>query len=100
MNYYKGDGNGKRLTAGSNMDSKENTDGFYVLEGTMSFLIGGKWTDAPKGSFVVAPAGMTHDFENRGDARSGVLNLSFPGGFEANMPAIAAWFAEHPPGDA
>ena len=40
-------------------------DAFYVIEGTMSFLIGERWIEAPKGSFVLAPGGTTHDFENR-----------------------------------
>ena len=66
----------------------------------MSFLVGEQWIDAPRGSFVLAPGGTTHDFENRSDARAGVLNLSAPGGFEKDMPAIAKWFAENPPGDA
>jgi len=56
--------------------------------------------DAPKGAFVLAPGGMKHDFENRSGSRAGVLNLSFPGGFEANMHGIAEWFAKHPPGNA
>jgi mannose-6-phosphate isomerase-like protein (cupin superfamily) len=28
---------------------------FYVLDGTMTFLVGDRWFDAPKGSFVLAP---------------------------------------------
>src|SRR5262245_3890646 len=51
-------------------------DVFYVIEGTMSFLVDGKWVDVPRGSFVLVPAGATHDFENRGEARAGVLNFS------------------------
>lgn len=66
----------------------------------MSFLVDGAWFDAPKGSFVLVPGGTTHDFENRSAARSGALNFSAPGNFEEHMPAIAQWFAEHPPGDA
>ena len=66
----------------------------------MSFLLGDRWVDAPRGSFVLAPGGTTHDFENRSDARAGVLNFSIPGGFEQSMPGIARWFAEHPPEDA
>jgi hypothetical protein len=49
---------------------------------------------------VLAPAGITHDFENRTSSRAGVLNFSAPGDFEESMPAIAEWFAEHPPGAA
>jgi mannose-6-phosphate isomerase-like protein (cupin superfamily) len=66
----------------------------------MSFLIDGEWIDRPKGSFVLAPADATHDFRNRGDTRAGVLNISAPGGFEANMGLIVDWFARNPPGPA
>jgi mannose-6-phosphate isomerase-like protein (cupin superfamily) len=87
-------------TKGPGAHSHDEDDVFYVIEGTMSFLLADRWIDAPRGSFVLAPGGMTHDFENRSDARAGVLNFSVPGGFEANMPGIARWFAEHPPADA
>lgn len=86
-------------TRGPGAHSHPEDDIFYVIKGTMSFLIGERWTDAPKGSFVLAPGGVTHDFENRSSARAGVLNLSIPGNFEKDMPAIADWFAENPPGD-
>jgi len=73
---------------------------FYVIEGTMSILVGERWIDAPRGSFVLSPAGETHDFENRSRGRAGLLNFSIPGGFEKDMPGIAQWFAENPPKDA
>jgi mannose-6-phosphate isomerase-like protein (cupin superfamily) len=73
---------------------------FYVIEGTMSILLGDRWIDASRGSFVLAPAGVTHDFENRSSRRAGILNFSIPGGFETDMPAIAKWYAENPPKDA
>jgi len=44
------------------------------------------------GSFVVAPAGTAHDFENRTGERAGALNISVPGDFEPHMEGIAAWF--------
>lgn len=84
-------------TAGPGAHSHHEDDVFFVLEGTMHFFIGDKWVEAPKGSFVLAPAGVTHDFENRGEVRAGALNLSFPGGFEENMPSIVEWFAANPP---
>jgi mannose-6-phosphate isomerase-like protein (cupin superfamily) len=71
-----------------------NEELFYVLEGTMSFLVGSEWVDALRGSFVRVPAGMTHDFENRTDSRAGVLNVFIPGGFEPMMPGLVAWAAE------
>lgn len=87
-------------TQGPGAHAHAEDDVFYVLEGVMSFLLDGEWTDAPRGTFVLVPGAALHDFENRGSVRAGVLNFSVPGGFEAAMPEIAAWFAEHPPGRA
>ena len=44
---------------------------FYVIEGTMSILVGERWIDAPKGSFVLAAAGTRHDFETAARAAPG-----------------------------
>ena len=87
-------------TTGPGAHSHEEDDVFFVLEGTMSFLVGEEWIDAPQGSFVLVPGGVTHDFQNRSDRRAGALNISAPGGFEADMPDIVGWFEQHPPGDA
>jgi mannose-6-phosphate isomerase-like protein (cupin superfamily) len=87
-------------TQGPGPHSHPEDDVFYVIEGTMSFLIGDRWIDAPKGSFVLASAGVTHDFENRSSSAAAVLNFSIPGEFEKGMPAIVEWFAENPPKDA
>ena len=38
---------------------EDNVEIFYVLEGTMSFLVGEKRLDAPRGSFLRIPAGVT-----------------------------------------
>jgi hypothetical protein len=66
----------------------------------MSVLVDKDWTNARRGSFVLVPGGVTHDFENRSNARAGVLNFSVPGPFESDMPAIVQWFTENPPKDA
>jgi mannose-6-phosphate isomerase-like protein (cupin superfamily) len=87
-------------TQGPGVHAHAEDDIFYVIEGTMSVFVDDKWTDAPRGSFVLIPGGINHDFENRGDTRAGVLNFSVPGEFEQHMPAIAQWFSENPPGDA
>jgi mannose-6-phosphate isomerase-like protein (cupin superfamily) len=87
-------------TQGPGAHAHPEDDVFYVVEGTMSFLIGDRWIDAAKGSFVLAPGGVTHDFENRSSTRARVLNLSVPGNFEPHMPGIVEWFAANPPGDA
>ena len=87
-------------TQGPGAHAHDEDDVFYVLEGTMSLRVGEHWIDAERGAFVLVPGGTVHDFENRSDARAGVLNLSIPGAFEPHMAGIAQWFAEHPPGPA
>ena len=85
---------------GPGSHSHPEDDTFFVIEGTMSFLMDDQWIDAPAGSFVLVPGGVTHDFQNRSDARAGILNFSAPGEFEKSMPAIVDWFKEHPIGKA
>ena len=58
-------------TAGPGAHAHAEDDVFHVIEGTMGVL-----------------------------TRAAVLNVSVPGHFEKEMPAIAGWFAEHPPTDA
>lgn len=70
---------------------------FYVIEGTVSFLMDDSWVDASKGAFVLAPGGVTHDFENRSDARAGFVNFSAPGDFEQRMPDIAKSLSQNGP---
>lgn len=73
-----------------------NDEIFYVLEGTASVLVGDRWIDAPKGSFLLIRAGTVHDFANRTEAPMCLFNVFIPGGFEQNMPAIVQWFEENP----
>jgi mannose-6-phosphate isomerase-like protein (cupin superfamily) len=84
-------------TPGPGAHSHREDDVFYVIEGMVSFFLGDSWVDAPKGSFVLAPGGVAHDFENRSSARAGFLNISAPGNFEEHMPEISQWFHENRP---
>jgi quercetin dioxygenase-like cupin family protein len=86
-------------TQGPGAHSHPEDDVFYIIEGTMSLRVGDEWIDAPAGSFVLVPGGVTHDFENRSDKRAGLLNFS-PSVFEPEMAGITEWFAQHPPGNA
>ena len=79
-------------TRGPGAHSHPEDDVFFVLGGTMSFSVDDDWHDAPAGSFVLVPGGVTHTFENRGDVPAGFLNISAPGDFEARMADIAPWF--------
>lgn len=87
-------------TRGPGTHQHPEDDVFYVLEGTMSVMTGDRWVDAPAGSFVLVPGGTPHDFENRTDARAGMLNVSAPGDFEQHMPDIAEWFRDRPADEA
>jgi len=69
-----------------------NDELFFVMEGTASFQVGEQWIDATQGTFLRIPAGTAHDFANRTDQRTGILNVYIPGGFERDMPAIVEWF--------
>lgn len=86
-------------TKGPGAHSHPDDDVFYVLEGTISFFVGDHWIEAKKGSFVLAPGGVKHDFENRTAERAGMLNVSVPGDFEEHMPGIAEWFRARSPED-
>ncbi|HYI60915.1 MAG TPA: cupin domain-containing protein [Acidimicrobiales bacterium] len=81
-------------TKGPGPHSHPEDDVFYVLAGTMSVLVGTEWVEASAGSFVLVPGNVTHDFENRGSERAGMLNVSVPGDFEPHMTSIARWFFE------
>jgi quercetin dioxygenase-like cupin family protein len=87
-------------TTGPGAHSHPEDDVFYVIDGTMTLLVGDRWIDAPKGAFVLVPGGITHDFQNRASDRAGVLNFSAPGTFEEHMPAIVEWFTDNPPSEA
>jgi mannose-6-phosphate isomerase-like protein (cupin superfamily) len=73
---------------------------YYVIEGALSVILSGEWSQADRGWGVFIPGGVSHDFENRGTSRAGFMSLNVPGGFEAQMPSIVEWFAANPPGDA
>jgi quercetin dioxygenase-like cupin family protein len=87
-------------TQGPSAHSHPEEAVFYVIEGTMTFLMGEEWKDAATGTFVLVPGGMTHSFENRSDAKAGMLFVGVPGGFELEMPGLEEWFAKNPPGRA
>jgi hypothetical protein len=65
-------------SAGPGAHSHEtNEELFYVIEGTMTFLVGNQHVDATTGTFLRIPAGMTHDFENRTARPAGFSMSSF-----------------------
>ncbi len=58
---------------------------FYVLEGTVLFLIGEEWRDAPAGSVIHVPRGTVHGFHNGSGAPARLLVLNMPGGLHEEL---------------
>ena len=61
-------------------------EGFFVLEGTVTFTVEGEDTAASDGTFVLVPKGDAHTFANRSDAVARLLIL--------HAPAADAYFAD------
>ena len=72
---------------------------FYVLEGSLTVCLDGKWLVVEKGSYVYIPGGNIHGFENRSNQKVGFISINTPGGFEESMPRISDYFAKNPLGN-
>jgi quercetin dioxygenase-like cupin family protein len=60
---------------------------FYVLEGELTFWVGGETSVAPAGTFVFGPKGIQHTFIVSSDEARFLL-VTEPAGFEQFMRAI------------
>ena len=63
------------------IQSRED-EGFYVLEGEISFVADGQKVIARKGTFLNVPRGVLHTFKNEGDSDARMLILVAPAGME------------------
>ena len=61
---------------------------FYVLEGEVTFWVGGHVIDAPAGSFVYGPRDVPHTFVVRSE-QARFLLVTEPAGFERFVGAVA-----------
>ena len=57
---------------------------FYVIEGELTFWVGGRTIDAPAGSFVFGPRDIPHTFMVKSELSRFLLVVE-PGGFESFM---------------
>ena len=55
---------------------------FYLLEGVLTFFVGGETFQAPAGTTVRAPRGIVHSFRNETATPVKFLVVVSPGGFE------------------
>jgi mannose-6-phosphate isomerase-like protein (cupin superfamily) len=66
----------------------QEDEGFWILEGELTFEIGGRTIPAGPGSFLFGPRGVPHRYTvDRGPAR--LLYLLSPGGFEELIHATS-----------
>lgn len=55
---------------------------FYVIEGRVSFLKDGQWTEVAPGGVVFVPRGVVHAFKNVGDTPLRQIIHTAPSGFD------------------
>ena len=63
----------------------DEDDAFYVLEGEITFVVGGEDVVAPPGTFVLVPPGIDHGFRNDGAEPARILNIHAPAGFDRRI---------------
>ena len=63
------------------VQSRED-EGFYVLDGEITFVADGQRVIARSGSFLNVPRGVVHSFKNEGDSDARMLILVAPAGME------------------
>jgi mannose-6-phosphate isomerase-like protein (cupin superfamily) len=67
----------------------QHTDAFYVLEGELTFEIGGERIAVSSGGFVAVPPGVAHSFRSDSDRPACWLTIHAPdGGFAAFMRGV------------
>lgn len=63
-------------------------ESFYVVEGTLTFLIGAERITAGPGSYVFGPRGIPHGFRVEGERPARFLLMVTPAGFEEFVVAL------------
>ena len=62
---------------------RNEEEGFYIVEGTVTVYAEGREIEAVAGAFVHLPRGRKHWFRNNSDSNAKMLVLVAPGGMEA-----------------
>ncbi len=65
-------------------------EGFYILEGTVTFWVEDDEIEASAGTFLHVPRGVRHNFRNRSDLEARILFLFAPAGIERMLSKMAA----------
>ncbi len=74
---------------------KMTNEGFYVLEGRITFSLGAQVFVGEPGAFVYVPTRTVHKFSNEQGRPARMLSVITPGGFENYFKELVAlWQAE------
>ena len=65
------------------------TDSFYVLDGTLTVLLGEERHQVPAGGYALVPPGNVHSVANAGERPVRFLNVTAPGGLERYLRELA-----------
>jgi mannose-6-phosphate isomerase-like protein (cupin superfamily) len=57
-------------------------EAFYVLDGSVAFILDGQIRDCPAGSCVFIPRGVPHGFDNPADTPAKILVITTPGAIQ------------------
>jgi quercetin dioxygenase-like cupin family protein len=74
-------------------DHEYEDEWFYIVEGRVSFLLNGNWTELSPGDCVDSPRGQVHAFKNITDQPIRVFINIAPSGFERFFAEAAEWWA-------
>ena len=64
-------------------------EGFYILEGELTFTVGGRTIRATDGSFILVPRGVVHTFQNTGAQPARCLIVISPADFEGYFEELS-----------
>jgi mannose-6-phosphate isomerase-like protein (cupin superfamily) len=76
--------------AGPPLHQHDFDEAFYVLEGELTFHLGGELVRFGAGELAFAPGGEPHTFANRGETPARFLIVITPAGFEREFARRAA----------
>ena len=77
----------------SHLQSREE-EGFYILEGEITFYAEGKTIRTTAGTFLNVPRDFYHHFRNESDSEARMLIIFAPAGIEGFFQAVAAPVAD------
>ena len=75
----------------------EGPEGFYVLDGSIEFVVGGDSRVGGPGFWALAPRGVAHTFGNAGDSPARLLIVHAPAADRYFVELDALWSTATPP---